>query len=161
MPSTAPPTSETTQKFLAEMAQTIKLHRKKVGISSVSVAHAASISRVTLHRIESNPASVTTGAVINVLHAVGLSLKVLPKNDNTTAETSGSVTNYSGWVPVQVHLSKYPVLKQLAWHIQGNDALTPQQAWEIYTRHARHIEPHIVSPSEQNLIDALKCVFGD
>jgi DNA-binding phage protein len=161
MPSPAPITSEAAQRTLAQMSQAIKTQRKNLGISAVSAAQSAGISRVTLHRIETNAASVTAGAVIGVIDAIGLSLYVRPNNDNATAVDSGAATNYSGWLPVQVHLSQYPVLKQLAWHIQGNDALTPQQAWEVYTRHARHIEPNTVSPSEQNLIDALKCVFGD
>lgn len=161
MPSPAPTTSAAAQRILAQMSQAIKTQRKKLGISAVSAAQSAGISRVTLHRIETNPASVTAGAILNVIDAIGLSLHVWPENDGAAVVGSGSVTNDSGWLPVQVRLSQYPVLKQLAWHIQGNDALTPQQAWEIYTRHARHIEPHTVSPSEQNLIDALKCVFGD
>jgi hypothetical protein len=59
----------------------------------------------TLHRIETNAASVTAGAVIGVIDAIALSLHVRTKNDDATIVDSGSATNDSGWLSLQVHLS--------------------------------------------------------
>lgn len=163
MPAAAPKASLLNQDTLAQIARAIKLQRKTMGVSAVNAAQAAGISRVTLHRIESNPSAVTFGAVLNVLDAVGLLLHTSPKQAvkaisllQTDLPAQGA-----GWIPIEVRLSQYPALKQLAWHIHGTDVLTPQQAWEIYTRNTRHIELLTVPTHEQHLMDALKRVFGE
>lgn len=45
----------------------------------------------------------------------------------------------SGWIPALIRLDGYPQLKALAWHVQGTHTLRPKEAFDIYTRNARHL----------------------
>lgn len=59
-------------------------------------------------------------------------------------------------LPLEIKLSEYPQLKQLAWHIHGLDTLTPIEAFGIYDRNWRHLDETNLTPKEKFLIDALK-----
>ena len=52
-------------------------------------------------------------------------------------------------------------MKQLAWQVQGVDALTPREALGIYERNWRHLDEAALLPHERQLIDALRLALGD
>jgi hypothetical protein len=58
-------------------------------------------------------------------------------------------------------VSQKPVLQQLAWQLHGIETLSPQEAWSIYSRNARHLRFYDVSPAEQAFMIDLKQRFGD
>lgn len=157
MPATAPKTSPPIQALLVQLGQQIRARRKTLGVSAIVAAEAAGMSRVTLHRIENGEPSVTMGAYLNALSALGLSLKI--------AEISTSVTqtveDREGWIPAQIHLSDYPQLKQLAWQVQGTDVLTPIEALSIYERNRRHLDFDALDLKEKHLIEALQTGLGN
>lgn len=61
---------------LAALGERIRMQRKRLGVSAVTAAEAAGVSRVTLHRIERGEPSVTIGAYVNAATALGLSLEL-------------------------------------------------------------------------------------
>lgn len=116
------------------------------------------MSRVTLHRIEKGEPSVTMGAYINAMAALGLEFGILGSS-NSIAETAEG--GREGWIPARIRLADYPQLKQLAWQVHGTDALTPIEALGIYERNSRHLDLQALEPRERQLIDALRQALGD
>ncbi len=114
------------------------------------------MSRVTFHRIESGEASVTMGAYLNAMAALGLDFGIIE-----AAATDRSDDDRSGLIPVRIVLADYPQLKKLAWQLHGTDALTPVQALSIYERNWRHVDEMALEPREQQLIDALRTGLGE
>ena len=72
MPRTTTPTLPAVARLLAELGENVRLARKRRGLSAALVAERAGMSRPTLRAIERGEASVTLGAVANVLHSLGL-----------------------------------------------------------------------------------------
>ncbi len=68
------------KQFLANLGQTILLQRKKLKVAAESVALAAAISRITLHRIEKGEPGVSMGAYMSVVIALGLRLSIKEVN---------------------------------------------------------------------------------
>ena len=115
------------------------------------------MSRVTLHRIENGEPSVTMGAYLNAMLALGLTPALL---DPATANKTGGEADHQGWIPARIRLVDYPQLKLLAWQVQGTDELTPLEAFDIYERNARHLDSDALEPREQQLLDALRLALG-
>jgi hypothetical protein len=110
-----------------------------------------------VHRIEQGEPSVTMGAYLNVLAALGMTFSATAVADEPS---ENAADDKAGWLPVRVRLADYPALKQLAWQVQGTDELTPREALGIYERNWRHLDEAALLPRERNLIDALRLAFG-
>ena len=163
MPSTAPTTVHHAKAVLTAIGRQLRTHRKALKVSATTAAEAADISRVTLHRIEKGEASVTMGAYLNVMTALGLNLGIQAANampgDGPAKVDSGQNT-HKGWVPARIALANYPQLQQLAWHVQGLKELTPAEALSIYERNARHLDLQAMEPHERDLMGALRVAYG-
>ena len=153
MPSKLPHTSPTVSEKLQTLGRSIRAHRKSLAISAATTAECAHISRVTLHRIEKGEPSVTMGAYFTVLDALGLQIQAKTKAGSDDESLGASATSI---IPADIKLADYQQLKQLAWHIHGLDALTPNEAFGIYDRNWRHLNQPILADHEKALIDALK-----
>ena len=64
-----------------------------------------------------------------------------------------------GKLPARLSFSDYPQLKELAWHVQGVDELSPIEAHSIYERNKRFLDIENLSDSEQELIELLVATF--
>lgn len=133
---------------LLALGQQLKQHRKANKLSARAVATAAGLSRTTLHRIEAGEPSVAAGAYWAAVAALGLRCGIVGGNAAETELT-----------PEEIDLNRYPQLKLLAWHVQGTEMITPQQAWDIYTRNWRHIDDAKILPAERKLIEQLSSRF--
>ena len=104
---------------------------------------------MTLHRIESGSASVTVGALMNVLDALDLQLHQLenPQARDASPETAT--------IPVVIELAAYPQLRQLAWQLQSTATLSPAEAAGLYARHRRHLNLEAMDQEERQLMEAL------
>ena len=156
MPAKPPPLPHTVAEQLSALGQQIRARRKALGVSATAAAEAASMSRVTLHRIEKGEPAVTMGAYLNALSTLGLEWSAAP-----SARNAPHSADRSGWIPARVQLADYPQLRQLAWQVHGTDALTPREALDIYQRNQRHLDTQALSSSEQQLVDALHLAFGE
>ena len=79
MPATSPPVDAAVLAGLAELGNKIRARREELGRTMNQTADAAGLSRVTVHRIERGTPSVTMGAYLNVIAALGLSVDLHPK----------------------------------------------------------------------------------
>ncbi len=157
MPSKIQTTAETVARKLVAIGLQIRTQRKALKINATVAAEASGISRVTLYRIEHGESSVTMGAYMNALAALGLDLRVVSPTD----VAAQPMEHPPLWIPARVRLADYPQLKQLAWQVHGIDELTPAEALSIYERNARHLDMQALEPSERMLIDALRVALGD
>ena len=158
MPSRPPVSTSNIAAKLSALGQHIRAHRKALRINATTVAEAAGMSRVTLHRIEKGEPSVTMGAYLNVMVALGLDFGIIRPTDQATVATD---VNRQGWIPARIRLAHYPQLKQLAWQVHGTDELTPSEALGIYERNWRHVDVQALAPRERHLIDALRIALGE
>lgn len=157
MPAKTPVIADLVAGKLRVLGEQIRGHRKALAISATVAAEAAGLSRVTLHRIEHGEPSVTMGAYMNVMVALGLNFGILTPS-HAASENAGS--SREGWVPARVRIADYPQLKQLAWQIHGTDELTPGEALGIYERNWRHLDLAAMEPRERDLVDALRLALG-
>jgi transcriptional regulator with XRE-family HTH domain len=158
MPAKTPDIAIAAAEKLAVLGQQIRAHRKALGISATAAAEAAGMSRVTWHRIEKGEPSVTMGAYLNAMTALGLDFGIAqpPSKANGAADDGRQ-----GWIPARIRLADYPQLKQLAWQVHGTDDLTPAEALSIYERNWRHVDVQKLNPRERDLIDALRVALGE
>ena len=65
------------RRILVEVGENLRLARRRRGFSMTLVAERAGMSRPTLRALERGEASVTLGALANVLHSLGLEKDLL------------------------------------------------------------------------------------
>lgn len=143
--------------LLKTLGAQIRAQRKALRLNATVTAEAAGVSRVTLHRIEKGEGSVTMGAWCNTAAALGMQLQVLRTPD---AAAAVKPEDRAGWIPARIALADYPQLQSLAWQVHGTSTLTPTEAFGIYERNARHLDPQTMSAHEQALLDALRLAFS-
>lgn len=157
MPAKIPVIADLVAGKLRVLGEQIRGHRKALAISATVAAEAAGMSRVTLHRIERGEPSVTIGAYLNAMAALGLDFGILAPSHSAPINAGG---HRKGWIPARVRIADYPQLKQLAWQIHGTDELTPAEALGIYERNWRHLDLAALEPAERDLVDALRLALG-
>ena len=152
--------------MLAALGAQLRGHRKQQKVSAVAAAEAAGLSRVTLHRIERGEPSVTMGAYLNVITALGLGLALA---DPPEAASGGQPVPALPVpappvspvpLPIRIRLVDHPQLQRLAWHLKGVDALSPAEALNLYERHWRHLDPAAMTLQERALLDGLVAASG-
>ena len=139
--------------YLANLGQKILLQRKSLKVSADSTALASGISRITLHRIEKGEPSVSMGAYISVIEALGLHLDLSKKDLQKYSKTENDL-NLS-----QIAIKDYPQLKQICWQLSDDAVLTSVEAKSTYERNERHIDFDGFSDKEKNLIKQLEVYF--
>jgi transcriptional regulator with XRE-family HTH domain len=154
MPAIAPAAGEIVAAALARLGERLRAERKRLGVSAITAAEAAGMSRVTLHRIERGEPSVTMGAYANAAAALGLSLGLAgpPPAAPSRARQTGA--------PQRILLADHPQLARLAWQVQDATEVTPAEALSLYERNWRHIDQAALSPHERALIHSLLASLG-
>ena len=154
MPAVAPATGTIVAAALAALGERLRAERKRLGVSAVTAAEAAGMSRVTLHRIERGEPSVTIGAYANAAAALGLALGVAGPQPAAPSRTQPA------GVPQRILLADHPQLARLAWQYQGATDVTPAEALNLYERNWRHIDQAALAPQERALIHSLVASRG-
>ena len=139
--------------YLATIGQQLHLRRKSLKVSAESVAIAAGISRITLHRIEKGEPGVSMGAFVSVIEALGLQFIVSSKDLDKT-DVSMPEINLN-----KISIKEYPQLKQLAWQLHDDAELTAVEAKNMYERNEKHIYFDLISEKERELIKLLGVEF--
>lgn len=148
MPAKAPLVGDILATRLQALGERIRAHRKRQKVSATVAAEAAGMSRVTWHRIERGEPSVTMGAYLSAIDAIGLQLELRePQAPPSTAEVAR--------LPGRVRLAEFPQLKGLAWQLHDVDELSPADALSLYERNWRHIDRASMVPAERALLQAL------
>ena len=141
-------------EFLASLGQRILLQRKKLKVAAESVALAAAISRITLHRIEKGEPGVSMGAYISVIIALGLNLsiqEVAPKLNDADEEKN----------PCEIAIKDYPQLKLISWQLKDDAVLNALEAKNMYERNQKYILFNEMTEHEKKLIKQLGVEFND
>lgn len=154
MPAAAPRPQGRCPQRLQAIGAHIRQRRRHLGVTALATAAAAGISRVTLHRIETGAASVRVGALMNVLDALDLPLSALEGE----LEGKPGVVEPQRGAPVAeaIELAAYPLLRQLAWHVQGSGSLSAAEAAALYARQRRRLDLEPLQPQERQLIATLE-----
>ncbi len=153
MPAKSPPVGELLAARLKALGERMRAHRAHQKVSATLAAEAAGMSRVTLHRIERGEPSVTMGAYLSAIDAIGLQVELRDPN-----APPASVPGMA--LPARVHLDDYPQLKRLAWQLHGVDELSPADALSLYERNWRHVDQAGLEPGERLLLLALVNQLG-
>jgi len=152
MPAAAPPVGPHASVALAALGAQLRARRKALGVSAVTTAEAAGMSRTTLHRIESGEPSVTLGAFAAAADAVGLTLQLFDPAVPPTTTTAA--------LPAAVALAAHPQLRRLAWQLREDSTVTPREALSIYERNWRHVDTDALDDDERALIRQLVATVG-
>jgi transcriptional regulator with XRE-family HTH domain len=153
MPAPTPPLAALTQAKLATLGERIRAQRKQLGVSATATAEAAGMSRVTLHRIERGEPSVTMGAYLGAIAAIGLELELVDPREQRAADKKATL-------PSAIRLADYPQLKRLAWQLHGVDEVAPKEALDLYERNWRHVDAAAMTPHERELVRLLSAALG-
>jgi transcriptional regulator with XRE-family HTH domain len=115
-PSKASEPARAVEAKLAAIGAQIRAHLTALHISATAAAEAAGMSRITRYRIEKGEPSVTTGAYLNAMAALGLNFGIIQ-----AAAPISQVAEEArrGWLPARIRVADYPQLSQLAWQVQG------------------------------------------
>jgi DNA-binding XRE family transcriptional regulator len=146
-------TSEQLEVRVKALAAQVRQRRKTLGVSVITAAEAAGMSRDTWHRMEKGEFTVTIGAWFNALAVLGLEFGVGLTDTTRPVQVADTI-------PVAVVLADFHQLAALAWQIQGASAVSPREAFDIYARNERHIDREKLTPEEEALITNLEKVFG-
>ena len=150
MPSAAPPIVPAADRRLAAFGRRIHARRKALKVSATTAAEAAGVSRMTLHRIERGEPSVTMGAYMNALAALGLDVDVVPSMQSAPPAP----------IADGIRIADYPQLRRLAWQLAPDTELTPAEAWATYERNWRHVDASALDARERQLLDELARALG-
>ncbi|MCM2277899.1 MAG: helix-turn-helix domain-containing protein [Oligoflexia bacterium] len=155
MPAAAPHIGTVIENRLRELGERLRARRKQLGISAVATAEAAGMSRVTLHRIERGEPSVTGGAYVSVIFALGLELELVDPRGRKRKRGARAAA-----VPPEIRLADYPQLRRLAWQLKKTTVISPEEALKIYERNWRHVELKKMDSREREFLEALLAAFG-
>lgn len=154
MPAKPPAIPPAAAAALQGLGAALREQRRALKLSAAAAAEAAGLSRVTLHRVEKGEPNVAAAAYAAVAVVVGLTVEAA---EPRRAQQPASLPS---WIPVRIPISRFPKLRQLAWHVQGSDELTPREALDIYERNWRHVDVDSLSDEERKLVDALRAALA-
>jgi len=151
MPARTPRVPRTLQSTLKTIGEKLRKRRKFLKVSAIDTAESASMSRMTLYRIERGDPSVTVGAYLSICSALGLELQIVDPDLKSPITVR---------LPEKIRLADYPELRRLAWQIKKTSLLTPVEAAQIYERNWRHIDIENLGEMERELIRQLALAFA-
>lgn len=117
------------------------------------------MSRMTLHRIERGEPSVTMGAYMNALAALGLDVEVVAPVEGN-AKKMAAPTSSRTTTTKTVRVADFAQLRRLAWQLPADAELTPEEAWGTYERNWRHADPSALEDNERQLLAELARMLG-
>ncbi|MGW0247031.1 helix-turn-helix domain-containing protein [Nocardia goodfellowii] len=158
MPATSPAIGTNARATLSNLGGRIRARRKGLRISATAAAEAAGISRVTLHRIERGEPSVTMGAYLNAITALGLNLETAEPEPGIIGHAPGKTTDKSSTSAIRI--GDYPQLRRISWQLADTTELTPTEALNLYERNWRHVDQTELDARERDFIQHLVDTCG-
>lgn len=149
------------QASFIEIGSKIRQERRRLKISTVDMAEAAGISRVTLHRIEHGEGTVALGMYAKALDVLGLAFDVVCRKAVATA-TGGADEALQDAERIDfVFFEGCPQLKRIGWHIHGINGLPAKDALNLYERNWRHVDQKAMTDHERHVVSKLVKDFGN
>jgi hypothetical protein len=72
-----------------------------------------------------------------------------------------SINNRRAARPMRIRISDYPQLRQIAWHVAPDMLeIAPEEAFALYERNWRHVDPDAMSARERALVKRLTASVG-
>ena len=156
MPAKSPSVTKALERSLRHMGERLRDRRKALGVSAVAAAESAGMSRITLYRIERGEISVTMGAYMSLIAALGLHIDLSDGQDTKKKKKSP----YSGKLPKTIRLADFKELKRLGWQLKAGTELSPKEALDLYERNWRHLDLKKMDAKEKRLLKSLLQAFG-
>lgn len=156
MPAAAPTLADHLGPRLQALGAGIRAQRKRHRISAATAAESAGMSRATLHRIEAGEPSVTMGAYVSAMDALGLRLDIA---EPPSASAPAGRTGHDHEIPQRIRIDDYPQLRRIAWQRRGGD-ITPAEALSLYERNWRHVDTAALDSHERAFVDRLVAKLG-
>lgn len=153
MPATSPPVDAAAQSALTALGSRIRERRTELRLTMTATAKAAGLSRVMLHRIERGGPSVTIGAYLNVITALGLTLDTTPAGYPSIRQATADATDV-------VRIDEYPQLRLIAWQLGDGADIPEADALRLYERNWRHVDPAAMQPKERQFLQHLVDTWG-
>lgn len=165
MPTKLPPLPDPEQALLAALGERLRLARRRRRLTAQALAAQCGISRVTLRRVEAGEPAVMMGTYLRVLAALGLAqdLTLVARDDFAGRRLQDEPLQRRRTArppPRQIRIGAYPVLRSLAWGFDPAAVLTPAEAFALYERNWRHVDPGALDASERALLARLKAELG-
>lgn len=157
MPAISPTAVPATTRRLHAIGASIRMRRKHLRVSAATAAEAAGMSRVTLNRIERGEPSVTIGAYLNAMEALGIAVELVVDPAEADADAAPHTETQP---PAVIRLADYPQLQRLAWHMPGASEVSPEVAFGLYERNWRHVDVAALESPERELLDRLTRTVG-
>lgn len=150
MPARNPDVPKRTADALVHVGRTLRARRLDLGVSAVTTAEAAGMSRVTLHRVEAGSPAVTIGAYMNAAAAVGVQLTVeeLQHGQEPARETVPARPGPES----KVRVGDYRQLRAIAWQLRRDTELDEVEALQLYERNWRHVDQSAIGDDERAFV---------
>lgn len=152
MPARAPRPGKTAAARLVAIGARLRAHRVALRVAATTAAEAAGMSRVTLHRIERGEPSVTMGAYMSAVAAIGLELELVDAAEQHKRARPA--------LPKRVRVADHAQLKRIAWQLGDGATLTPKEALALYERNWKHVDAAAMDEQERELVRRLVDAFG-
>ena len=159
MPAKNPAVTTWTANAVAEIGRQLRNRRQALGVSAVTTAEAAGMSRITLHRIEAGSPAVTMGAYLNAAAALGLELALAQSHrpDDAPARPAGP----SQTAPdLAVRVGDFPQLRMIGWQLRDDTELSGVEALALYERNWRHVDHAAMTDGERAFLQRLADTYS-
>jgi transcriptional regulator with XRE-family HTH domain len=170
MPAKPSPLPDAHEKLLGELGERLRYARLRRKLTARAVAEAAGITRVTLHRAEHGGPAITAGTLIKVMGVLDLAsdFALLARDDRAGRLMQDAqlprrriVARTARRPPPRIRIDRYPQLQSIAWHLgPAATDLAPEEAFALYERNWRHVDPAAMGPKEAALLKELTATIG-
>lgn len=163
MPAKPPPLDLEQTGLITGLGERLRLARLRRRLTAEDVAARAGTTRMTLYRLERGEPAVSLGTLMRVLGALGLQsqFQALAAGDAAGhAMQDEALARRRPLSRNRIRVDQYPQLAQLAWNLAPGSELSAQEAFGLYERNWRHVEPDHLVPRERALLRRLERTVG-
>lgn len=152
-------------ELLPALGERLRLARRRRRLTAEQVALRAGTTRVTLRRVEAGEPGVTMGTYLKVMAALELAqdLVLLARDDalgRRLQDDALARKPAASRAPKTVRLSDYPALRDMAWNTDPAATLTAAEAFALYERNWRYLDPDALGAKEKALVERLTATVG-
>ena len=156
MPKTIHDIDQNTIELLNDVGCKVQQFRKSHKLTQAILAESLEIDRRTLAKLERGDLTISLGTALHILRNLGFAVTVYSPSEKETADEALD----KHYLPMQINLADYPVLKRCAWQLKAEDSVTPPIAYKLYQDKQSDFAKGNMSRKEQRLFACLELVYG-